>query len=120
MRFVHVLLLTIALHAQEPQTINPRVQETIDAVSEERVAAILKKLESFGTRNIFSSQDDPEHGIGAARKWIYEQFRSYSPRLEVSYDQYKVKKDESRGSRLPTDVDLYNVVAVLPGTSSKE
>ncbi len=83
-------------------------------------AATLKKLEGFGTRNIFSTQDDPVRGVGAARKWIYEQFRSYSPKLEVSFDQYKVKKDEGRGSRIPNDVDLYNVVAVLPGTINKE
>jgi hypothetical protein len=31
-----------------------------------------------------------------------------------------VKKDESRGSRIPNDVDLYNVVAVLPGTINKD
>ncbi len=59
-------------------------------------------------------------GVGAARKWIYEQFRSYSPRLEVSFDQYKLKKDEGRASRVTSDVDLYNVVAVLPGTTNKE
>ncbi len=59
-------------------------------------------------------------GVGAARKWIYEQFRSYSPRLEVSYDQYRLKKDPARGSRIPDDVDFYNVVAVLPGTTDKE
>jgi len=68
----------------------------VTEVSEERIANILKKLEAFGTRNIFSSQDDPVRGVGAARKWIYEQFRSYSPRLEVSYDQYRLKKDEAR------------------------
>lgn len=102
------------------KAVNPQVSKIVGEVSEERITEILKKLESFRTRNIFSSQDDPNHGVGAARKWIYEQFRSYSPRLEVSYDQYRLKKDESRGSRIPTDVDLYNVVAVLPGTVNKE
>ncbi len=80
----------------------------------------LKKLESFGTRNILSTQDNPTRGVGAARKWIYEQFRSYSPKLEVSFDQYRLKKIEGRASRVPRDVDLYNVVAVLPGTTNKE
>jgi hypothetical protein len=102
------------------KAVNPQVAKVVSEVSEERVAAILKKLEGFGTRNIFSSQDDPVRGVGAARKWIYGEFRSYSPRLEVSFDQYRLKKDESRGSRIPNDVDLYNVVAVLPGTINKE
>jgi hypothetical protein len=102
------------------KAINPQVAKVVSEVSEDRVTAILKKLEGFGTRNIFSSQDDPVRGVGAARKWIYAQFQSYSPRLEVSFDQYRLKKDESRGSRIPNDVDLYNVVAVLPGTINKE
>ena len=81
----------ISLFAQD-KTINPRVAEVVDAVSEQRVGEILRKLEGFGTRNIFSSQDDPAHGIGAARKWIYDQFTSYSPRLQVRYDTWRVKK----------------------------
>jgi hypothetical protein len=99
---------------------NPQVAKIVSEVSDEKIAGILKKLESFGTRNILSSQDNPTRGVGAARKWIYEQFRSYSPKLEVSFDQYKLKKIEGRASRVPRDVDLYNVVAVLPGTTNKE
>src|SRR5579862_286515 len=102
------------------KAVNPRVSKIVSEVSEDRIAETLQKLESFGTRNIFSSQDNPTRGVGAARKWIYEQFRGYSPRLEVSYDQYRLKKDTSRGSRIIDDVDLYNVVAVLPGTVNKE
>jgi len=99
---------------------NPQVAKIVSEVSDERITTILKKLEGFGTRNTFSSQDDPARGIGAARKWIYEQFRGYSPKLEVSFDQYRLKKDDTRGSRIPNDADLYNVVAVLPGTINKE
>jgi len=113
------LLGALSISAQY-KTPNPQVSKVVSEVSDERIATILKKLEGFGTRNIFSTQDDPVRGIGAARKWIYEQFRSYSPRLEVSYDQYRLKKDDTRGSRIPHDVDLYNVVAVLPGTVNKE
>ena len=104
----------------EYKGINPQVAKIVSEVSEQHIAANLQTLGGFGTRYIFSSQDNPTRGVGAARKWIYEQFRSYSPRLEVSFDQYKVRKDESRGSRIPEDVDLYNVVAVLPGTINKE
>ena len=106
--------------AGQYKTVNPQVAKIVSEVSEDRIAEIQKKLGSFGTRNIFSSQDDSVRGVGAARKWIYEQFRGYSPRLEVSFDQYKLKKDDSRGSRITADVDLYNVVAVLPGTGNGE
>ncbi len=121
MRKLTILLIWNAFAASaQYKAVNPQIKKIVSEVSEERIADNLKKLEGFGTRNIFSSQDNPARGVGAARKWIYEQFRSYSPRLEVSFDQYRLKKDTSRGSRIQDDVDLYNVVAVLPGSTNKE
>ena len=99
------------------KSVNPAVQKIVDSVSQERITVILKKLESFGTRGIFSEQDNPAHGIGAARHWIYDQFKSYSPRLQVSFDSYRVKKGKGR---LIQDVELHNVVAVLPGKLNPE
>ncbi len=97
------------------KAVNPRVTDVVSQVSEDRITGILKKLESFGTRNLMSSQDDPARGIGAARRWLYTEFKGYSPRLEVTYNTYRLKKIEGKNSRVPEDVDLYNVVAVLPG-----
>jgi hypothetical protein len=119
MKFVVFFLAAAALPAQYKMP-NPQVEKIVSEVSDKNITEILKKLESFGTRNILSTQDNPARGVGAARKWIYEQFRGYSPKLEVSFDQYKLKKIEGRASRVPRDVDLYNVVAVLPGTTNKE
>ena len=96
--------------------VNPQVKRIVDEVSEDRIRAIIARLVAFGTRNTMSSQDDPERGIGAARKWIFQQLQSYSPRLQVRYDQWKVKKT----GRMFRDVDLYNVVAVLPGKTNPE
>ena len=96
----------------DEKSLNPRVQKVVAEVSEERIRAILEKLVSFGTRNTLSNQDDPARGIGAARQWILSELKSYSPRLEVRFDKYRVKK---QGQRIFKDVDLYNVVAVLPG-----
>src|SRR5436309_14564552 len=98
--FAFALLFSPTMATAEYKAVNPRVAKIVSEVSEERVAAILKKLEGFGTRNTFSEQDNPTRGIGAARKWIFEQFRSYSPRLEVSYDHYRLKKQEARASRI--------------------
>lgn len=97
--------------------LDPTIQRIVDAVSEDRIAAILKKLESFETRHTLSDPTHPTRGIGAARSWIFEQFKSYSPRLQVRYDTYFVKK---QGERIVRDVELRNVVAVLPGTTQPE
>ena len=96
--------------------VNPQVQKIVNDVSEDRIRAIITRLVAFGTRNLMTSQDDPERGIGAARKWIFQQFQSYSPRLQVRYDQWKVKKT----GRMFRDVDVYNVVALLPGKTDPE
>ncbi|MBZ5607751.1 MAG: M28 family peptidase [Acidobacteriia bacterium] len=98
------------------KSVNPTIKKIVDSVSEERVGEIMKKLESFQTRDLFSEDDSPTRGIGAARRWIFDQFSSYSPRLQVRYDSYKVKKK----GRIARDVDVHNVVAVLPGKLNPE
>jgi hypothetical protein len=103
--------------AQPPTTqLNPMVKKIVEEVSEERIGAIMKHLGEYGTRYVASEQDNPTHGIGAASHWISDQFKSYSPRLEVSYQPFKVPKTQ----RTPKELDLVNVVAVLPGTIDKD
>ena len=105
---------------QQPETrLNPTVKQIVDAISEDRIAAILKKLEGFGTRYVLSPQDDPARGIGAAKRWIRDELASYSPRLQVSYQDFTIKKGARRG-QIIRDVDLSNIVAVLPGTAEKD
>ena len=95
--------------------LDPRIETLVGAVSEERLAAILKKLESFGTRNTLSSTDSPTTGIGAARQWILDEMKGYSPKLQVSFDTYKIAKQ----GRITRDVEVRNVMAVLPGRSAR-
>ena len=85
-------MIPAMLAAQPAPAVDPKVKSVVDAVSEERIAATLRRLEAFGTRNSLSSTTDPEHGVGAARRWIYEQFRAYGPRLQVRYDTWHVSK----------------------------
>lgn len=116
---VTVPFLALALAsgaAAQMKSVNPTVQKIVDSVSQERIAEILKKLEAFETRDIFSEDDNPKRGVGAARRWIFQQFQSYSPRLQVRFDSYKVKKK----GRVFRDVELHNVVAVLPGKLNPE
>lgn len=106
-----------AVAAAPEKAVNPEVKAIVSEVSTERIAGIEQKLESFGTRNIYSATNDPQHGIGAAREWIAAQFRSYSPKLQVSFDKHRVAKQVPR---MPGNVEIWNVVAVLPGTSEPE
>ena len=101
----------------DEKAVNPQVTKIMNEVSEERIKAIIEKLVSFGTRNTMSDPNDPVHGVGAARQWILQQFQSFSPKLQVRFDKYRVKK---QGQRIFKDVDLYNVIAVLPGKTMPE
>ena len=101
--------------AAGPGDLDPRIVKVVAAVSEERLGAILKKLESFETRNTLSSTSSPTRGVGAARQWIFDQMKSFSPRLQVSFDTYQVAPQ----GRIARQVDLRNVMAILPGRSPR-
>ena len=93
------------------QRVDPLIQKIISEISEERIAEIFHKLESFGTRNTLSDPSQKDRGIGVARQWILDQFKSFGPRLQVSFDTHNI----SKGGRVWKDIELRNVVAILPG-----
>lgn len=117
LRLLTVGFLTALTLSAQVDKLDPQIQKIVNEVSQDRIADTLKHLTGFETRGNFSDPTQQNRGIGAARQWIYEQFRSYSPRLEVSFDPYKVKK---QGTRILRDVEVVNVVAVLPGTTQPE
>jgi len=117
-KLVSFVFVAVSLWAEAPpKSADPQVAAIVSQISTEHIAAIEKKLESFGTRNIYSETDDPEHGIGAAREWIAAQMRSYSPKLQVSFDKHRLAKQTAR---MTGNVEIWNVIAVLPGTSEPE
>ncbi len=101
--------------AQPSPDLDPRIVKLVQAVSPDRLATILKKLESFGTRHTLSSTDKPDKGIGAARQWIFDEMKGFSPRLQVSFDTHIAPKQ----GRITREVEIRNVMAVLPGRSPR-
>ncbi len=101
---------------QPSQRLDPVISKAISEVSEARIAEIEKKLESFETRNSMSDPGQAGRGVGAARQWIFEQFQSYSPSLQVAFDTHMVPK----GGRVWKEVEMRNVVATLPGKTDPE
>ncbi|MCZ7646264.1 MAG: M20/M25/M40 family metallo-hydrolase [Planctomycetota bacterium] len=90
-----------------------------------RLKAGVEKLAGFGTRHTLSETGSETRGIGAARRWIKAEFeraaeaaakgtrRKPEDRLHVSFESFQQPAD---GRRYPREVELVNVVAVLPGT----
>jgi Zn-dependent M28 family amino/carboxypeptidase len=95
--------------------LDPRIAALVDSVSPDRLAATVRRLEGFGTRNTLSDTVSTTRGIGAARRWIHQYLREASPRLQVSFDRYLVPPE----GRVTRQVELVNVMAVLPGRSAR-
>jgi hypothetical protein len=110
-----VAVADASARAQTAADLDARIVQLVGNVSEDRLVALLKKLETFGTRNTLSRTDSSTQGIGAARQWIFNELKGYSPRLQVSYDTYRIAKQ----GRVTHDVEARNVMAILPGRSSR-
>ena len=95
-----------------------KVYDIIDAISAERIAKDIETLANFGTRNTFSDTVSETRGIGAARRWIKQEFESISKNcnncLEVFYQKDFVTKEGN--NRVPHDAWVVNVVAIQRGT----
>ncbi len=110
-----ITLLTLAapVNAQEPD-LDPRIQEILAEVSAERLGELVEKLASFETRHTLSATEG-SRGIGAARAWILEEMHRSSPRLQVSFDTYRIPPQ----GRIEREAELRNVMAVLPGRTDR-
>ena len=116
------LILLVLLGQQSnptPPTTDPRIYEIRDAVSAERIEHDISKLVSFGTRHTLSETESDTRGIGAARRFIKAELERISEAcgscLEVSFQRHVVPGDER--SRIKTDTEIVNVLAMLRGTS---
>ena len=112
-----ICLVSCPVLAQSPTRpdADPRVEKLISEVSDIRLGHIVTTLAGFGTRHTLSDIMSPSRGIGAARQWIFDELRRSSPRLQVSFDTYRV----AREGRITRDVELRNVLAILPGRSPR-
>jgi Peptidase family M28 len=109
--------------ALEPMPVDARIAAALRQVSAEQIRANIEKLVGFGTRSTLSAQDPASiaagRGIGAAREWIKSEFERYSKDcggcLEVKTDAFT----QEPADRIPQDVELTNVYAVLKGTDAE-
>lgn len=100
-----------SLIAQDPPA---DLASLISSISSTNIQHTISTLVSFGTRSTLSAQSSSTHGIGAARDWIADEFRSYGGRLQVSVQTYL----QPRTSSVPTPTNISNILAFLPGSSS--
>lgn len=111
--FVLTTLFYTKSYAQAPADFYTIINE----VSEERIKADITTLANFGTRHTLSDTLSQSRGIGAARRWIFNEFQEIAKScegcLEVSYQK---NYHEPNGRRIVKPVWINNVVAIQKGT----
>lgn len=91
--------------------VEPECATLVNAVSQQQLTAYVQTLEGFGTRNTFSETERDDFGIGAARRWIFDEFeRVGNGRLEVDFEDYSF-------SFQGVNTTQRNIIATLPGES---
>tara|TARA_R110002049_G_scaffold71370_1_gene183868 strand:+ start:29183 stop:30517 length:1335 start_codon:yes stop_codon:yes gene_type:complete len=114
------LLVVILLFPSWTLTAQPHLQlyNIIDSVSAERIQKDVQTLVDFGTRNTFSDTISNSKGIGAARRWIKQEFESISKNCNTCLDVFYQKDFVSKNvnNRVPHDAWVVNVVAIQKGT----
>ena len=112
--FTLLSFATLTLSAQTDR----RLYDISEAISAERIMSDIKTLTEFGTRHTLSDTISKKRGIGAARRWIKEEFEQISKDcedcLEVFYQKNLVEKGTNE--RIVHDVEVVNVVAIKRGT----
>jgi Peptidase family M28 len=124
------LLLTIAGTAQTTNSSRslrlalggkrqPAVARIVAEIDARNIERTIRRLVSFGTRNTLSVQDDPNHGIGAARDWLFSEFAKAAEqsggRMVVEQQTF----EQPKAARVPAPTILTNIVATLKGTQSE-
>ncbi len=97
------------------------IEKMIKNISSKNIKHTIEKLAEFKTRHSLSSAESNTEGIGAAEKWVKNEFEKYASdsdgRLTVAYDNYTVKPD---GRRIPYSVQMKNIIATLKGVDTSD
>lgn len=108
-------LLAAQVTLSEPAS--PDVRHALAAaVSAERIEQDIKKLVSFGTRHTLSETESATRGIGAARRWVEQEFKNISRECGGCLEVFTVGDVISGERRIPEPTEVVNVVAIQRGT----
>ena len=93
-----------------------KLHDIAKAVSPERIEADIRTLVGFGTRHTLSETESDTQGIGAARRWIKNEFEQISQACGGCLEVYFQSKTISGETRIPNATDVVSVIAVQRGS----
>lgn len=116
------LLLTACSAQAQNSTYGPpsEVQDLYDvaaAPSAARIQSDIQTLVDFGTRHTLSEVESDTRGIGAARRWIFEEFEKISAECGGCLEVIYVSDTISGERRIPEPTAVVSVLAIQRGTT---
>jgi len=92
------------------------MHDIVADISPDRLYADVETMVGFGTRHTLSVTESDTRGVGAARRWVYDEFQKISAEcggcLEVMYVGDVIEGER----RIPEPTEVVNVVALQRGT----
>ncbi len=102
-----------------PQLPGRELRQILREIDRRNIETTIRTLAGFGTRHTESSQTDPNHGIGAAIRYVFATLQGYAAasggRMTVELQTYH-QGPVANTILNPAGVDITNVVATLRGS----
>jgi hypothetical protein len=108
-------LLSTSLLAAVPPSEDLRLYDIAEASSAQRIRADIETLVSFGTRHSLSETGSDSHGVGAARRWIRDQFEAISEQCGGCLEVMMIGDTVSGEARIPDPHEIVSVIAIQRG-----
>lgn len=116
--FGAVLALTSPTYAQVgPPGEVDKLYDVAVAPSADRIQADIQTLVDFGTRHTLSDTLSETQGIGAARRWIFDEFEAISAECGGCLEVIYVSDTISGERRIPEPTEVVSVLAIQRGTT---
>lgn len=98
----------------------PLLKQLAGDVSADRIESDIRTLAGFGTRHTMSDTTSDTRGIGAARRWIKQEYEKISEECGGCLEVFYVSGTVGGENRIPDPVEIVNVVAVQRGTADPD
>ena len=87
-----------------------------EQISSQRIEADIRQLVSYGTRHTLSETNSDKRGIGAARRWIENEFNKISSACDNCLEVIRVSGVVSGKERVPRATEVVNILAIQRGS----
>jgi hypothetical protein len=116
-----VLLFATTSNAQKIVNRDVKIEQLVNEVSGDSLKAYVEKLVTFGTRSTLSTDENPNRGIAASRRWVLNKFQEFAKtsggRMTAKIDEWTLEPD---GRRIDEEIKMGNVIATLKGTDPND